>query len=62
MTPQPSESVGCRMLGEFLDQPTSDRANGGGRRGASQAIGARIVDEFLDEFLDEAPGGEPPTR
>lgn len=58
MTPKRSETVGCKMLPEFLDKPESDRADVGGESGpASQRDSGRI----LDEFLDQAPGDEPPT-
>ena len=56
MTRCTSETVACRMVGEFIDLPQTDPAEVGGQRApARQEAGASILREIVDEpCVDDA--------
>jgi tetratricopeptide (TPR) repeat protein len=57
--PPASETVGCLMIGEFLDEPESGMASAGGKSGTAPAeAGMHIV----CEFVDPATHAEPPAK
>lgn len=59
MTPRVSETVGCRMIGEFIDEPGSNPPDVGGKpSAASEGVGVRMV----GEFVDQSRSIEPPTQ
>ena len=59
MTPHASETLGCRIVGEFVDEPESNQADLGGKGATeSEGVGGRI----LGEFVDQSPGDDSATK
>lgn len=58
MEPPASASVGCRIVGEFIDQPDSNLPERSGKRVSPGGVGTRIV----GEFVDHAPAPQPPVE